>query len=65
MNSEKKLERIAARYADHQRKREPLYSSLIEAIRDANGEGVSYDRIATITGLSKTQVRRICLERTG
>ena len=36
------------------------YKELFDGIRTANTAGMSYDRISKITGLSKTQVQRIC-----
>lgn len=40
--------------------RSKSYGKQVKAMREANADGVSYDRIAKITGLSKTQVQRIC-----
>lgn len=53
--------RKAKAYRRAESERDEAYAGLVEWMRDANAEGLSYDRIVAITGLSKTQVQRIIL----
>jgi hypothetical protein len=39
---------------------EDMYDAMADEIRAANADGLSYDRIAVISGRSKSQVQRIC-----
>jgi hypothetical protein len=50
---------VKAADRDDERRRES-FATLHDMIRAANAGGLSYDRIAAITGRSKTQVQRIC-----
>jgi len=40
--------------------RDKGYDKWLKVVREVNADGVSYERIAKITGLSKTQVQRLC-----
>lgn len=58
--AESRLTELSERYRRSHTESRVHYRELFDAIREANADGLSYDRIAKITELSKTQVQRIC-----
>ena len=58
--TEADLKKSVAAYRKAEERRKETYDALTEDIRASNVNGLSYDRIAKITDLSKTQVQRIC-----
>lgn len=57
--AERRLKKVANVHRKNEDRRKLSYESVVGEIRDANEAGLSYDRIAAATGLSKTQIARI------
>ena len=63
MNTEKALERSAARYRQAQAAStvDAVYADLCDRIRSAHRvDGLSFRHIAKLVGISKSQIERIC-----
>lgn len=56
---ERRLKKVANVHRKIEDRRKLSYESVVGEIRNANEAGLSYDRIAAATDLSKTQIARI------
>lgn len=57
--AERRLKKVANIHRKNEERRKLSYESVVGEIRDASKAGLSYDRIAAVTDLSKTQIARI------